>query len=302
MLPPVAVLALAGFLSPGRPVSAQARGAVDGSDTGPAFEVASIRLNPDPDVSLLTGQVGTRGRQVFARSTTVRELIRYAYDYQFRPLSLIAGGPAWLDTERYEVIAQATAPFPPPPSRGILPREASAMLRAVLAQRMELKLHVEMQERTVYALVLDRPDGVLGPTLTPAKGDCQSSMATPDPDIPLPACAFILARLQNGSLYQLKGVTMAELASTWGNFPDVNELVVDRTGLTGRYDMSVRFQESMELSPFARPVPLSVEDVGRAEFPPIRQAMRQQLGLRLEQTRAPVDVIVIDHVERPSEN
>jgi uncharacterized protein (TIGR03435 family) len=176
------------------------------------------------------------------------------------------------------------------------------MLRAVLAQRMELKLHVEMQERTVYALVLDRPDGVLGPTLTPAKGDCQSSMATPDPDIPLPACAFILARLQNGSLYQLKGVTMAELASTWGNFPDVNELVVDRTGLTGRYDMSVRFQESMELSPFARPVPLSVEDVGRAEFPPIRQAMRQQLGLRLEQTRAPVDVIVIDHVERPSEN
>jgi uncharacterized protein (TIGR03435 family) len=127
-------------------------------------------------------------------------------------------------------------------------------------------------------------------------------MATPDPDIPLPACAFILARLQNGSLYQLKGVTMAELASTWGNFPDVNELVVDRTGLTGRYDMSVRFQESMELSPFARPVPLSVEDVGRAEFPPIRQAMRQQLGLRLEQTRAPVDVIVIDHVERPSEN
>jgi uncharacterized protein (TIGR03435 family) len=173
------------------------------------------------------------------------------------------------------------------------------MLRAMLAERMQLKVRLESREQTVYALVLDRADGRLGPNLTPAKGECQPSMATPDPAIPLPVCPFLLIPTGNGNLYEMKGITMPELASTFGNFPVINELVVDRTGLTGRYDMSVRFQPEMVLSPFAPPAPGPVEF---SEFPPIRVAIRQQLGLRLVQTRGPVDVIVIDHVERPSEN
>jgi uncharacterized protein (TIGR03435 family) len=66
--------------------------------------------------------------------------------------------------------------------------------------------------------------------------------------------------------------------------------------------MSVRFQEAMILSPTARPVPLSVDEIQGGEYPPIRIAMREQLGLRLERTRAPVEAIVIEHVERPSPN
>jgi uncharacterized protein (TIGR03435 family) len=176
------------------------------------------------------------------------------------------------------------------------------MLRAMLAERMQLRVRFEMRERTVYALVLDRTDGQLGPKLTPAKGECQPSMAIPDPAIRLPPCPFLLQPIGTGSLYEMKGITMPELASTFGNFPDIDELVIDRTGLTGRYDMSVRSGGTMALSPFARPSPLSVETIAASEFPPIRQAIREQLGLRLERTRAPVEVIVIEHVERPSEN
>ncbi|HET9363103.1 MAG TPA: M56 family metallopeptidase [Vicinamibacterales bacterium] len=269
---------------------------------GWTFEAASIRLNTDPNVILHMQQVRALGQRVVAPSTTVRELIRYAYDYQFRPVSHVVGGPEWLDTERYEVNAQAPSWFSPAPGRGMLPREASAMLRAMLAERMKLKVHVETRVRLIHALVLDRADGQLGPKLTPAKGECQPSMATPDPKIPLPPCPFLLQPIGTGSLYEMKGITMAELASTFGNFPDIDELVIDQTGLTGRYDMSVRSGGAMILSPFAPPVPRSVEDIVASEFPPIRQAIREQLGLRLERTRAPVEVIVIEHVERPSEN
>jgi len=285
---------------------ASPQGISTGPEPAPAaeltFEVASIRPNPDPNVNLFISQVRTRGNRLVAPSTTVRELIRYAYNYQFRPLSLIAGGPDWLDRERYVVMAQAAEPFPPPPSRGMLPRDAASMLRAMLAERMQLKVRFEKRERTVSALILDRPDGRLGANLTPAKGDCQPSMATPDPALPLPPCPFLLIPMGTGSLYEMKGITMAELASTFGNFPAIDELVIDRTGLTGRYDMSVRSGGAMVLSPFGRPMPRSVDDIAANEFPPIRQAIREQLGLRLERTRAPVDVIVIEHVERPSEN
>jgi uncharacterized protein (TIGR03435 family) len=266
------------------------------------FEAASIRLNTNPNVNVRTSQVRAMGQRVVAPSTTVRELVRYAYDYQFRPVSHVVGGPEWLDTERYEVIAQAAKAFSPAPGRGMLPREASAMLRAMLAERMQLKVHVETRVRLIHALVLDRADGQLGPNLTPAKGECQPSMATPDPDIPLPPCPFLLIPMGTGSLYQMKGITMPELASTFGNYPEIDELVIDRTGLTGRYDMSVRTGGGMILSPFGRPVPRSVDDTADNEFPPIRQAIREQLGVRLERTREPVEVIVIEQVERPSEN
>lgn len=118
----------------------------------------------------------------------------------------------------------------------------------------------------------------------------------------LPPCPFRLIPTGTGSLYEMKGMTMPELASTFGNSPEIDELVIDRTGLTGRYDMSVRTGGGMIPSPFGRPLPRSVGDIAANDFPPIRQAIREQLGLRLERIRAPVEVIVIESVERLSEN
>jgi uncharacterized protein (TIGR03435 family) len=260
---------------------------------GPVFDVVTIRRNMTPDWNTAQAQVYTQKNRVTAPSATVRDLIRVAHAYQFRPLSLIMGGPAWLDTERYEVIGQTSVLFGPPPSRGMLPSEATAMLRAMLADRFQLKMHFETRERNVYELVLDRPDGRLGPKLTVTKGDCQGSMSRYDPAISLPPCPFILQAIGAGSYYELRNVTIAQLASTLGNYPTINDLVVDRTGLTGHYDFSLRSEDVVGTTNGAATDPAA---------PPTDVALRQQLGLRLQRARLPVEVIVIDSVERPSAN
>jgi uncharacterized protein (TIGR03435 family) len=261
---------------------------------GPMFDVVSIRRNLTPDVNTATQQVHTQKNRVVAPSATLRDLIRAAYDYQFRPVSLIVGGPGWLDADRYEVIGQTSAVFSAPPSRGMLAPEATAMLRAMLADRFQLKMHFEMRERSVYELVVDRPDRSLGPTLTVAKGNCQGSMSRYDPANPLPPCPFILQPFPDGSsLYELRNITIAELASTLGNYPSINDLVVDRTGLTGRYDMSLRSYDVLGTT---------AGQMNPPPAPPTDLALRQQLGLRLQRARLPVEMIVIDHVERPSDN
>jgi uncharacterized protein (TIGR03435 family) len=97
-------------------------------------------------------------------------------------------------------------------------------------------------------------------------------------------------------VYQLGNITIAELASTLGNYPSINDVVVDRTGLTGRFDMILRSYEARETG--SGPPPVG----GPPVPPPTDVAMRQQLGLRLQRARLPVEVIVIDSVERPSAN
>jgi uncharacterized protein (TIGR03435 family) len=232
--------------------------------------------------------------RIVAPSATLRDLVRAAYNYQFRPVSLIIGGPAWVDRERWEVIGQISMPFGPAPGRGLLPADGAEMLRATLADRFQLKLHFEMRERSVYELVIDRADGQLGPSLTPAKGDCQSSMGTPDPTIKLRPCPFILQALPEPgtALYEMRNITIPELASTLGNYPSIDELVVDKTGLTGRFDMSIRSYD-----PTGVANPPSVEPLPRTDV-----AIRQQLGLRLQRARLPVEAIVIDAVSRPTGN
>ena len=244
---------------------------------GPVFDVVSIKRNPMLDAPTAVQQVRTVQNRVLAPSATLRDLVRVAHNYQFRPISLIVGGPRWVDAERWEVIGQATAPFRPPPGRGLLPAEATAMLRAMLAERFELKMHFEMRERLVYELVIDREDGQLGPSLTPTKGDCQSSMGTFDPAIKLPPCPFVLQGLPNGStVYELRNITLPELASTLGNYPTIDDLVVDRTGLKGRYDMRIT---SYEHDPRLPPPSAAAEPPA----PPTDIAIRQQLGLRLRE-------------------
>jgi uncharacterized protein (TIGR03435 family) len=259
------------------------------------FDVVSIKPNRTLDPNTAVAQVRILRNRVLAPSATLRDLVRAAYNYQFRPVSMIVGGPRWVDTDRYEVIGQASALFGPAPGRGLLPEAANEMLRAMLADRFQLRMHFEMRERNVYELVIDREDGQLGPTLTPAKGDCQSSMATPDPKmINVPPCPFFLRWDADGTTtYEMRNITVPELASTIGNYPSIDELVVDRTGLTGRFDIKVTSFE---------PRPQGTSPAARELPPPTDIALRQQLGLRLRRARLPVEVIVIDSVSRPSEN
>jgi uncharacterized protein (TIGR03435 family) len=295
----LAVLAIAAL--PGPLVSAQAQ-----MTAVKKFEVATIRRNPSTDTPAIRQSVVTQpnGRRLTSEHVTARELIRYAYGYQFRPLSLVTGGPDWLDAERWDVTAQSDTPFEPVPRPGMLPPDAGEMLRSMLIERMKLKVRTEMREQTVYALVVDRADGKLGTNLTPAEGKCHGSLSAVDFTDPrakeMPRCPLIIGGNGDGTArFEMGNITIPDLASMLGNFPIIDLLVVDQTGLTGRYDMKVRFTGGMQLSATGPNVPKPVTDT---EIPLLPGAVRQQLGLRLDRRRMPVETIIIESVERPTAN
>jgi len=284
----------------------------------PRFEAASIRRDrsgqmPPPSQGQL---VFVRGNRVTANNITVRELIRNGYNYQHVPRSFVADGPAWIDEERYNLEAVAAEPIGPVLVRNVPPPEAAAMIRSLLVDRFELELHNETREERIYELVLDRADGRLGPNLTPAQPTCLGPFDLVDlsttstslalgPDGRIASgdgkpyfCPFMLSygprsRLMTGNM------RMQDLAMFLGLMPSINTGVVDRTGLTGRYDIDLEFAAEMVLSPNSAPLPTGIVDT---ELPTLAGALRQQFGLRLESTRGPVEVLVIDRVGRPSEN
>src|SRR5687767_8722851 len=132
----------------------------------------------------------------------------------------------------------------------MLPPDAGEMLRSMLIERMTLKVRTEMREQTVYALVVDRADGKLGTNLTPAEGKCHGSLSAVDFTDPrakeMPRCPLIIGGNGDGTArFEMGNITIPDLASMLGNFPIIDLLVVDQTGLTGRYDMKVRFTGGM---------------------------------------------------------
>ena len=147
------------------------------------FEVASIKRNKEAEaaraavpafVPVVPGRSQTLpGGRLRGPAMTVRELIRDAYGYRNRAHGEIVGAPEWIDKERYDVEARAAQEFPASTSMG-LPPDAAAALRALLAERFNLKARVEVQRRPIYELVMHRADRRLGPNLTPAKGGCRS--------------------------------------------------------------------------------------------------------------------------------
>lgn len=228
----------------------------------PRFEVASIK----PTRSIETGTVisqNTGGRFV-AANITLFNLLQQAYDvYPFQ----IVGVPDWADRDRFDV--QATAP--PDTSRV----QQAALLRQLLEDRFMVRARREMRERDVYALVIARADGQLGPNLRPFTGDCT------DKESP--------CRMRNGPNFtDAVGMPFRILfGQVTGN---VNRFVVDKTALTGRFDF--KFEWTSDL-----PTANALGD--RVSF---ITALQEQLGLRLVSDRAQVEVLVIESAERPTPN
>jgi uncharacterized protein (TIGR03435 family) len=153
------------------------------------------------------------------------------------------------------------------------------MLRELLAERLALKVHTERRELPVYALVRATRDGALGRQLNTSSG-CQSS--TTDRTVPVDMQCRVRAGFDG---LTRKGVSMAGLASLLT--PIAGPPVADRTGLTGEFDFQLRY---------------AADPVSESKFPSVFAAVQEQLGLKLESTRAPIEVVVIDHVERPTAN
>jgi uncharacterized protein (TIGR03435 family) len=255
----------------------------------PTFDVASIKANKSGDGRMMMRP--QPGGRFTGTNVTLRMLINNAY--LLRDPQTV-GGPDWINSERFDIEAKADGN----PSFG----QMRLMIQSLLADRFKLIAHHETRQLPVYALVLLKT-GKTGPHLVLHSDDakCVDISAGPPPPPangatppPTPCGGF----LAGSGHMAAQRVTMDTLSRVLGQF--VDRMVVDHTGLTGAYDLDFEFTPVQTPPGFQ---PGSVPDTGDPSAPPlIFTAVQEQLGLKLESQTAPVDVLVIDHVEQPSEN
>lgn len=246
----------------------------------PTFEAASIR--PAADTGR-TGGRGTPGRfQGF--NLSVRRLVRQAYDVHE---AQIVGGPDWFDSQGFDINA-TTGDKPPDQMR--------FMMQSLLRDRFKLTFHSEKRELPIYALVVARSDGRLGPGL--------KKIPPFDPNAQAPCGSMIFGP---GRLLA-HGVNIDMLARSIGGLPAItsfNRIVQNLTGLDGQYDFD--FKWTNEFGPGrggpGGPLPGGPAPAANAgDEPTLVTALQEQLGLKLDARKDTVDVLVVDSVETPSEN
>jgi uncharacterized protein (TIGR03435 family) len=259
----------------------------------PTFEVASVKANRSGDLAQRIQP--SPGGRLTVTNVSLRGLMRFAYEMQEFQMD---GGPSWFATDRYDVVAKAEGD--PPVS------QIRLMLRALLADRFMLRTHMEKRDQPVYAMVVARSDGRLGPGLRKAQTDCNPAAAGTgipfDPNQPCwPPGAFGPApgmSVTSGRL-AFRGMTLDVFARSLA--PIVRRMVIDRTGLVGAYDAD--FEASAELPPPPPPPGSGIPNpFDPRNMPSIFSILPEQLGLKLDATRAVVDVLVIDQAERPTED
>ncbi len=263
------------------------------------FEVASVKRNASGNNFVQLG--GDPGGRFTATNVPLKLLIRQAYQLQD---SQIVGGPNWINTDRFDIIAKAPGPLALPAPGGS-PGPFQLMMRALLADRFKLAVHTESRELPIYTLTLARRDGKTGSQLRPAAVDCVAMFAArgrggPPPAPPQPGerppCGM---RLGPGNLSG-GGVTMAQLSTTLSQF--VQRAVVDRTGLSGNFDIDLTWTPDQLPQGRGEPPPGVQLPPIDPNGPSIFTAVQEQLGLKLDSQRGPMDVLVIDRVEQPTED
>jgi len=265
-----------------------------------AFEAASIK----PNNSTSPGRrFGVPGDRFIATNQTLWQLISVAYGApgplpQSLPSYQISGGPNWIDSDRFDIEAKASGDV----VRGTEgTRRKQLMLQTLLAERFKLALHHETKEMPVFTLVLARRDQKLGPKLRRSDVDCAALLAarrSSNPPVFVPA--YLDPCSSGVSLVGVLGggaMTMKDLSFSLSRLLD--RVVLDRTGLTGVFSVEVQFAtEGLT----GLPAPPPGVERPPSEGPSIFTAVEEQLGLKLESTKVPVDVLVIDHAEKPTED
>jgi uncharacterized protein (TIGR03435 family) len=240
----------------------------------PTFDVVSIKLN--------TARSGRSGIQsgsdgaFVATNVTLHRLILDAFGVQ---ASQLVGGPDWMTTERFDVIATGQKDDGRNGERE----------RAMLAERFHLATHTEMRDRPVFNLVMLRADRKLGPSIRPATIDCHGG-GVDDPDkarreANVTPCGLRASGGRQGASLLGGGRTLPEIARILADY-GADRQVFDKTGLTGSFDFELKWANQA----------VNADDVT------FFTAIQEQLGLKLEAATAPVEVTVIDRVEHPEPN
>jgi uncharacterized protein (TIGR03435 family) len=254
----------------------------------PSFDVVSIKSNKSGINAPGTFQFLPDG-SVRVENMPVRDVIRVAYSLQAYQM---ANWPAWTSTEHFDIQAKAAG--------NTSQEQHLLMLRQLLATRFKLTVRTETHNGPTYDLIVERKDGRVGPRLTKSSADCTALRAKlpPHPLPPPPNAPLIVCDIRNlpGRVFAL-GVPVERLARTLTDI--VGRPVVDQTELKGSFDIELQYTPDSMPSPQALPPDSRPID---PSGPSIFTALREQLGLKLEFRRRPVEVLVIDHIERPTPN
>jgi uncharacterized protein (TIGR03435 family) len=260
------------------------------------FEVASIKptsqLGPNEDLGVVRVLPGGR---LMAEKVLLRYFIQNAYDV--KPFQ-ISGGPAWINSAHYDIAAKAEGN----PNSG----QMHLLMQTLLEDRFKLRVHHETRELPVYELTMAKRGAKLP---EPKEGSCISPDPEAPPSPPLPGQAIPCGRVRvmfSSSGARMKGgkVSMTEFVRVLSNV--LGRTVIDKTGFTGTFDVELLVTADEALAGPPAPPPAMPGGASTAPGPDlygnIFAAMQEQLGLKLQSTKGPVDVLVIDSVERASAN
>jgi uncharacterized protein (TIGR03435 family) len=248
----------------------------------PSFEVASIKPNNSPPFQ--DSSWGFPPGRLLVRNANMRLVIAMVYgEPRGFPIDRVLGGPSWLDTDRYDIEGKTVEPDP---SEARL----RAMARSLLERRFALRSHVERRELPIYTLT-DDGTGTPRRQLRASDGrDCAGTL-TPADNLPRCGPSFLPAASAAGLVFSGYFVTMDEIASVLQPF--VNRPLVNRTTIAGRLSFTLTVPRAFEAKAGTAPDPGD-------SIALISQALQDQLGLRLTSSKGPVDVLVIDSVQRPT--
>jgi uncharacterized protein (TIGR03435 family) len=259
-------------------------------DPNTRFEVVAIKPVEDANSPVMIRMTPSG----LDSSVPVGVLLRQALqkpDYQ------MVGAPGWINRERYSI--RATLP------EGVSPAAMSVVMLNLLKDRFQLATHLETREGPIFHLVMARSDGRPGPNLKPTSAGCQAMIAERQaaekragPPAPLPDRDGCGSGRTGPGLLARRGGRIAQLVSPLSDL--TGRPVIDKTGLTGVYDFTLEFAYEGRMpglmGPLGAPPSASVDP----DAPSLFAALQEQLGLKLEAARGPVEVVVIDKFEKPT--
>jgi uncharacterized protein (TIGR03435 family) len=267
-----------------------------------SFEVASVKRNksgqvfPVPYALDDTDAYRPTGGLFSRRSTPLLSYIGFAYKLSlYQENVLVSEAPEWVVSENFDIEARAAGTNP-------TKDQMRVMMQSLLADRFKLAVHVETRQAPVFALVLVKP-GKTGPQLRPYSGDppCGDIEALRFSAEGFPnMCGFPRIRRSGaGVRVGSSNVTLEYFADSLYVLARLDRPVLDRTGLSGKFNVALSWTQGP--LPDAQ-LPSSADAQPETSGPTLQRALEEQLGMKLDSTKGPVQTLVIDHVEEPSPN
>ncbi len=265
----------------------------------PSYDVATIK--PFVPVTAPNGMILSNG-------STVRQYIRNAFSPPPTQLasSQVIGGPDWIDKDRYDIKGK-----PSPDLEVALKKmknedqtaQNRAMQQSLLAERFHLKVHFEVREMPVYTLVPAKGGLKIKPVDPPPTRDPNAPPAPftpPAPGGPLPPGMMLIMMKSNGErTMKARATDMSGLLNLLRNNSGEtsDRPIIDQTGFTAHFDV-----DDLTFAPLTTAAPSADASVASSDAPSLATALEESLGIKLVATKGPVEVIVIDSIDRPSEN